>query len=230
MRQFALVGLVLVIVLGGARAASAQTCSGLPAIGQNSKGNIGGLLAIGNRQLPVIADTSNTVGVGASVTYGSERTYGTFVIGKNNYTLFQYTTTIVGFTLGGQVNVGKDRPFSICPFGKASGEWAGALNDNGLSFTTDVVAGGANVGFKIGSSDRREMMPTIGMSVERVRDTASDPGNKITEKNIVGVLTLGMGFIFDKRIALRPAVSYPIGLPSAHVTVSLIATAAYGRR
>jgi hypothetical protein len=232
MRQHALLaGLALVLVIVGATPAAAQTCNGLPAIGQNSKGNIGANVAFGKLLTTTTGEESNTVGVGAGFTYGSDRAFGTFGLGKTSYTDFEFTTTVVSLLLGGQVAIGSDRPISICPFGKLSGEWAGNVDGGGTDFSSDQAGGGAMVGFQLGSSNsQREIIPTIGISLERFRETAAQPGTRLTTKNNVTVFSAGVGFIFDRRIAVRPAVSYPFGLDGAKIKVTLVATIAYGRR
>jgi len=220
LRHALLVGCTLVVVGAGAGRAFAQTCSGLPAIGQNSKGNVGANLGI----------SADTVGVGANVSLGSYHSFGTFHIGKTNYTEFEFTTTVVGLTLGGQIDVGKTKPISICPIATGSAEWASDLNSAGLSFSTDIITGGGNVGFILNSSDTREIVPTLGLSVGRIRDTAAIPGTRITVKDTISILTVGVGFIFDKRIAIRPAISKPFGVDGAVTTFSVIGTIAFGHR
>ena len=226
LRHALLVVSALAMVVAGAAHAVAQTCSGLPAIGENSKGNIGANLGI----------SSATVGIGANVTLGSYHSFGTFEIGKTNYTEFEFTRTIVGLTLGGQFDLGRTRPISICPVVNGSGEWASDLNSAGLSYSTDLITGGGHVGFILYTNNRRDIVPTLGLTMGRLRDTLAIPGQRETQKDTISVLTLGVGFVFDKRLAIRPAVIKRFGvqgvpgLPGSPATVSVIGTFAFGHR
>jgi hypothetical protein len=218
--RFAGLVLVLVVLIAGAHDAAAQTCFGLPAIGLNSKGNVGGNLDIAKQVL----------GFGANVTYGTEHASGMFEIAKRTYTEFGYTSTLIGFNLAGQIDFGEEKKLSVCPTFRVSGESAKDLNAFSLAESTDIMTAGGAIGWVMASRRQKELVPSLELSFGRSRYALTVPDEKFTERRTIAVLTLGVGAIFDKRFSLRPSISYQFGDVSSHTSFNLMAAIAYGRR
>jgi hypothetical protein len=230
-RFAALVTVFLIIVVAGARVAEAQTCRSLPSIGENSMGNIGARLSFASQQ---------QLGIDAGFTYGGQYAFGGFQYGKTNYTGFSYTATVAGFNLGGQLEFGKEKILAICPMFNLSDESASNLNASALSETVDIKTGGVSIGYVLVSGEQRQIVPSVDLFAGQLRDQLAIPGTKVTDRSNIGIVSLGVSLIINRRFSLRPAYTRQIGgaqatadfefAGTAHGSFAVTAVFAYGHR
>jgi hypothetical protein len=214
MRRSLVVSLALLAIVRSQ--AVAQSCQGLASF------SAGQMQVAGNAQF---SDLSNRWG--GSFSYGlPSGLYGGASLSTTSFDGIDQSSLGVGANVGYQMTLGKAGQFSLCPVASLNlgmGPDDDAANIN--SSSTDVHVGLA-VGTSMGTNPRMRILPTAGLGLQyskaKIEDT-SPGGFSVEGSNTYAMARLGVGFVFNQQIAVRPSIDIPVGLdnsdPSFGVTV-----------
>lgn len=216
MRRSIVVSLALLAV--GNAPAAAQTCLGLASFSH------GKMQVSGNGQF---TDGSNRFGAGfnyglpASVFAGAQ-------ISTTSFDGVDASSLGIGANVGYQLSVGKSSNIAVCP--TASFEIGMGPDDDALNI--NASSNHANVGFSLGttmgSTPRMQIIPTAGLGLAYSK-LKLDDGTSTTElSDTYGQARLGVGFVFNHQIAVRPSVDIPLGLEGSDPTFGLTVAYSFG--
>ena len=206
MRRSLVVSLALLAIVRAP--AVAQTCEGLASF------TSGHMQVAGNAQF---SDLTNTWG--GSFTYGVPAGfYGGGSLSTTSFDGIEQNSLGIGGHAGYQLTAGQAKQFAICPVARLAlgmGPDDDAANIN--SSSTDMHFGVA-VGSAMGKNPQMRIIPTAGLGLQyskiKVEDTA--PGGTTVEgSDTYGLARLGVGFVFNQQISVRPSVDIPLGLDNS---------------
>jgi hypothetical protein len=218
MRRTLVASLALVAVINAP--AAAQTCLGLASFSH------GKMQVAGNGQF---SDGSNRFGAGFN--YGLPA--GVFAGAQVSTTSFDgadASSLGIGANVGYQMTVGKAANIHVCP--TASLELGMGPDDDAAGINASSRA--ANVGFSLGttmgSTPRMQIVPTAGLGLAYAK-LSLDDGTATTElSDTYGQARLGVGFIFNQQISVRPSVDIPLGLDNSDPTFGLSVAYSFGSK
>jgi hypothetical protein len=186
----------------------AQTCQGLASY------SAGSLQVVANAQFPSSAKVW-----GASVSYGmpsgiyagadlSTTSIDEEVFGEGLSSLG------IGAHAGYQMKLGQSGKINLCPVASLAlgmGPDSEALDLN--SSSTDVHFGFA-LGSEMGSTRQLRIIPTAGLGLQYSKAKAENTQTNATEEfsDTYGLARLGVGFVFNQQISVRPTIDIPVGL------------------
>jgi hypothetical protein len=206
--------LVVVALMGVARSAAvAQTCMGLASY------KSGPVQVAGHGQV-----VSGAHQVGASVGYGHPGgAFGDIGISTTSVTGADAALEF-GASAGYQVQISQAQICPVAAVALSNGPDSDAFGINGSTRS-------ARVGFALGAAlgtNRMQVVPTGGLSLEYARQTAEDDfGNSATGSDAYGVGQLGLGLIFNS-VSVRPGVAIPLGLTGADPVFELTVGVNFG--
>jgi hypothetical protein len=133
---------------------------------------------------------------------------------------FDSGATSVGGYGGTEMTVDSAQKFHLCPT-------AGILLTFGPSPGADIDASsftfsaGASLGFVASTSGTTSIVPTFGFTfnVRRVKLSGGFFDDEFSETEPFGALHVGVGFVFNDRLSLVPALLVPFGADGADPTV-----------
>jgi hypothetical protein len=218
MRTFKILVLALAIVAAGAAHAGAQTCFGNVPISAASPWSAG----------PVIDLSSGARTFTGVVTGGNDLLLGSVGIGRTWFSDDGGSSTNFSVTGAVQLGVGSESRYKVCPlvaFSKSSGPDDDLLD---VELSGTQIGAGAAVGFVAMTSGTREIVPSISLVFSSFNSTAEFQGVEDSFRSNYTNLGLGVGFIFNQRTSVQPAVFIPLGLDDADPTFELIVAFAFG--
>jgi outer membrane autotransporter protein len=120
----------------------------------------------------------------------------------------------IGAHGGYQMKLGRTGKLNLCPVASLAlgmGPDDAALNINSSSTALNF---GFALGTEMGASSQVRILPTAGLGLQyskfKVEDTA--PGGSTAEvSETYGLARLGVGFVFNQQISVRPTVDIPVG-------------------
>jgi len=211
MRRSLVVSLALLAIVRSP--AVAQTCLGLASFTH------GNMQASGNGQF---SDGMNRFGAG--FTYGLPASvFAGAQISTTSFDGAPSSSLGIGANVGYQLSLGKAANIAVCP--TASFEIGMGPDDDAL---------GINVGFSLGttmgSTPRMQIIPSAGLGLAYTK-LKLDDGTTTTElSDTYGQARLGVGFIFNQQIAVRPSVDIPLGLDNSDPTFGLTVAYSFGSK
>jgi hypothetical protein len=218
MRRSLVVSLALLAI--GNAPAVAQTCLGLASFSQ------GHMQVSGNGQF-----TNGSNRFGAGFNYGLPA--GVFAGGQISTTSFDGASSSslgVGANVGYQMSVGKAANIHVCP--TASLELGNGPDDNALGINASSRA--ANVGFSLGTTmganPRMKIIPTAGLGLAYSKLKLADATTTSEISDTYGQARLGVGFLFNQQIAVRPSIDIPLGLQNSDPTFGLTVAYSFGSK
>jgi hypothetical protein len=186
----AVVGLAL-----SAGVAHAQTCQGRGSFRDAPhQVSAGGMFQNGAR------------GVGVGVSGGGDSVFGGVDASFVSYNDLNASSKAVGANIGEDYAV--DR-VHVCP--AVAGAYIFGPNVGNVNLTGFSVLGGVNVGVAAAESSGMSIVPTVGAGVLHQRAKASFAGIDQTSSQTGGLAAVGVGIVFNRRIALVPLVEIPFG-------------------
>lgn len=157
---------------------------------------------------------------GASAAAGGRTAFGGGGFAVTSFDGLDSTATSVSGTVGADLPVDRDERVFVCPLGSAVyafGPDVGSININSFG-----VLGGARVGVLAAESSNLRVIPTFGVALFYRRVTLDAPGfQSLEESDTSGLATIGVGFVFNGRIGLIPAIVIPFAIPDRDVALSL---------
>ena len=216
MRRSLVVSLALLAMVESP--AVAQTCLGLASF---SSGN---MQVSGNGQF---SNGSNRFGAGfnyglpASVFAGAQ-------LSTTSYDGAPSSSLGIGANVGYQMSVGKAANIHVCP--TASLELGMGPDDDANNINASSRS--ANVGFSLGTTmvanPRMKIIPTAGLGLAYTKLKVDDGVTTAELSDTYGQARLGVGFIFNQQIAVRPSVDIPLGLDNSDPTFGLTVAYSFG--
>ena len=202
MRRSLVVSLALLAIVRSP--AVAQTCQGLASF------SAGQLQVVGNAQFPEAAKIWS-----GSITYGMPSgIYGGADLSSTSYDNDGGSSLGIGAHAGYQMKLGQAGKINLCPvarlaLGMGPDDEAAELN----SSSTDLHFGLA-LGTEMGSTRQLRILPTAGLGLQyskaKIEDT-SPGGSTFEASETYGLARVGVGFVFNQQISVRPTIDIPVG-------------------
>ena len=202
MRRSLVVSLALLAIVRSQ--AVAQSCQGLASF------SAGQMQVAANAQFPQGGNVW-----GGSFSYGlPSGVYGGADLSTTSFDGISANSLGIGAHAGYQMKLGRTGKLNLCPVASLAlgmGPDDADLNIN--SSSTDVHFGLA-LGTDMGSTPRMRIIPTAGLGLQyskvKIEDTA--PGGTTVEgSETYGLARLGVGFVFNQQISVRPTIDIPVG-------------------
>jgi outer membrane protein with beta-barrel domain len=221
MRRSLVVSLALLAIVRSP--AVAQTCLGLTSF------STAPIQVAGNAQFSELYNSW-----GAGIAYGlPSGLFGGANLSTTSFDGIDANSLGVGATAGYQMNMGQRGQFHVCPVASLNvgmGPDDDAANLN--SSSTDAHFGLA-VGTSMGANPRMKIVPSAGLGLQyskaKVEDTAPG-GTTVEASDTYGMARLGVGFVFNQNIAVRPSVDIPLGLDNSDATFGLTVAYNFGSK
>jgi hypothetical protein len=202
MRRSLVVSLALLAMVESP--AVAQTCQGLASF------SAGQMQVAGSAQFGEFANTW-----GGSFSYGvPSGVYGGLDLSSTSFDNDLGSSLGIGAHAGYQMKLGRTGKMHLCPVARLAlgmGPDDEALDINASS--TDVHFGLA-LGTEMGANPRMRILPTAGLGLQyskaKVEDT-SPGGSTLEASETYGLARLGVGFVFNQQISVRPTLDIPVG-------------------
>jgi hypothetical protein len=219
MRRTLFVSMALVAAVNAP--AAAQTCLGLASFSS------GKMQVSGNGQFQ---DGANRFGAGFN--YGLPA--GIFAgaqLSSTSYEAADASSLGIGANVGYQLTVGKAANVHVCPV--ASLELGMGPDDEASN--TDISQRNATLGFSLGktmaASPRMQIIPAAGLGLAYVsQKTEVDGVSAPNQSETYGLARLGVGFVFNQTIAVRPSVDIPLGLDNSDPSFGLTVAYSFGSK
>lgn len=197
-----------IALLGAVSPAEAQLCSGAPSFAQ----------------------APYQVGVGAAFRDGAQGFGGQFAAGGTalfagagvavlSFSDLDATQTNINIFAGTDLGVDENDSVFFCPlasFGFGVGPDIGPVD-----VSTFSLRGGGSVGVIASSTDMLMVVPTFGFAAAWQRVTVEAGGMDTDESDSYGVANLGVGFIFNRLVAITPGISIPFSVADSDVTFTI---------
>jgi hypothetical protein len=216
MRRSLVVSLALLAMVRSQ--AVAQTCQGLASF------TSGKMQVAGNGQF---TEGANRFGAGFS--YGlPANIYGGAQLSTTSFDGADASSIGIGANLGYQLALGKSADIHVCPvasleLGMGPDEDAAGGNP-AVDRSTREINMGLSIGKAMGSTPRMQIVPAVGLGLRNLKLTEDDASFSDTH----GLARLGVGFIFNQQIAVRPSVDIPLGLEGSDPTFGLTVAYSFG--
>jgi outer membrane autotransporter protein len=201
MRRSLIVPLALLAIVKSP--AAAQTCQGMASY------SAGQLQVAGNAQFPEARKVW-----GGSISYGQvSGIYGGADLSTTSFDGLDQSSLGLGAHAGYQMKLGRTQKMALCPVASLAlgmGPDDDALEINSSQTNAHV---GLALGTEMGASRQMRIIPTAGFGLQyskaKVEDTS--PGGQTFEASeTYGLARLGVGFVFNQQISVRPTVDIPV--------------------
>jgi hypothetical protein len=202
MRRSLVVSLALLAIVRSQ--AAAQSCQGLASF------SAGQMQVAANAQFP----EGGNVWAG-SFSYGlPSGIYAGADLSTTSYDGLDASSMGFGAHAGYQMKLGRSGKLNLCPvaslkLGMGPDDDAAQIN----SSSTDLNFGFA-LGTDMGSTPRMRIIPTAGLGLQysKIKIEDNGPGGSTIEgSETYGLARLGVGFVFNQQISVRPTVDIPVG-------------------
>jgi hypothetical protein len=218
MRRSLVVSLALLAIVRSP--AVAQTCQGLASF------TSGKMQVSGHGQF-----TEGMNRFGAGVSYGLPASvYGGAQISTTSIDGADASSLGIGANLGYQLALGQSGNVHVCPvasFELGMGPDDDALDINRSSNHANV---GLSLGTTMGASPRMQIVPSAGLGLAYSKLKEDDGTTTTDVSDTYGLARLGVGFVFNKQIAVRPSVDIPLGLEGSDPTFGLTVAYSFGQQ
>jgi hypothetical protein len=202
MRRSLVVSLALLAIVRAP--AVAQTCQGLASYSAG--------------QMQVAASTqfgefSNTWG--GSFSYGvPSGVYGGLDLSTESFDNDGGSSLGIGAHAGYQMKLGRTGKMNLCPVARLALGMGPDDEANDINASQTHVHLGLALGTDMGSTPRMRILPTAGLGLQyskaKIEDTS--PGGGTAEASeTYGLARLGVGFVFNNQISVRPTIDIPLG-------------------
>ena len=204
MRRSLVVSLALAAMVNAP--AVAQTCQGLASF------SAGQLQVVGNAQFPEAAKIW-----GASVTYGMPSgIYGGADLSSTSFDNDGGSSLGIGAHAGYQMKLGQSGKINLCPVARLALGMGPDDEANDLNRGTTDIHFGLALGTEMGSTRQLRIMPTAGLGLQyskfKEEETAGQNPTTIEASETYGLARIGVGFVFNQQISVRPTIDIPVGV------------------
>ena len=223
MRRSLVVSLALLAMVNAP--AVAQTCQGLASF------TSGKMQVAGNGQF-----TEGAKRFGAGVSYGlPANVYGGAQLSTTSFDGADASSIGIGVNLGYQLAMGKSADIHVCPvasleLGMGPDSDAAGGGNPAVDRSTREINLGFSVGKAMGSTPRMQIVPAVGLGLRNLNAKEDDGTTSSSFSDTHGLARLGVGFIFNQQIAVRPSVDIALGLEGSDPTFGLTVAYSFGSR
>ena len=223
----ALLAVLVGATVGLSSSAAAQVCNGVASFAQ------GAVQLFGS-----VGFSNNAKSFGGGVGFGGSGLFGQATIGRTSYDNIDGSSRLLGFALGYQVPLDRDRSVYVCPgvsIGFASGPNNVDVLGNGSVVLdlreTDYSFGLAFGGFASQSPGTR-IVPTGSLALVSgtLKTTDDVSGASNSQHETFALVGFGVGLLFNQVFALRPSVAVLIGLDDTSTTFGATVSVNFGRK
>jgi opacity protein-like surface antigen len=200
MRRSLVVSLALAAMVNAP--AVAQTCQGLASF------NAGQLQVAGSAQF---AEFSKTWG--ANVTYGMPSgIYGGAALSTESYDNDGGSSLGIGAHAGYQMKLGQSGKLNLCPVARLALGMGPDDEDAEIDASQTHAHFGLALGTEMGSTRQMRIIPTAGLGLQYSKVKVDEAGETVAEgSETYGLARLGVGFVFNQQISVRPTIDIPVG-------------------
>jgi hypothetical protein len=221
MRRSLVVSLALLAIVRSP--AVAQTCQGLASF------SAGQMQVAGNAQF---GDFTNTWG--GSFSYGvPSGIYGGASLSTTSFDGIDQSSLGIGANVGYQMNLGRASKMHVCPVASLNLGMGPDDSANDINSSSTDVHFGLAVGSQMGTNPRMQILPTAGLGLQyskaKVEDTGPG-GTSVEASSTYGLARLGLGFVFNQQISVRPSVDIPLGLDGGKAAFGVTAAYNFGSK
>jgi Outer membrane protein beta-barrel domain len=208
MRRSLVVSLALLAIVRSP--AVAQTCQGLASF------SAGQLQVVGNAQFP----ESRKVW-GGSINYGMPSgIYGGADLSTTSFDapdgVDAPSSLGIGAHAGYQMKLGQTGKINLCPVASLALGMGPDDDDAELNSSQTHMNFGLALGTEMGSTRQMRIIPTAGLGLqyskykEEIGGTGPGAG-EFEASETYGLARLGVGFVFNQQISVRPTIDIPVG-------------------
>lgn len=202
MRRSLVVSLALAAMVNAP--AVAQTCQGLASF------SAGQMQVAGNAQFP---EGGNVWG--GSFSYGMPSgVYAGADLSTTSFDGLDQSSLGIGAHAGYQMKLGRTGKMSLCPVAKLSLGMGPDDEANDINSSSTDVHFGVALGTEMGANQQLRILPTAGLGLQysklKIEDTSAG-GASIEGSETYALARLGVGFVFNQQISVRPTVDIPVG-------------------
>lgn len=191
----------IVLVCVAASPAFAQICAGAPSF------NGAPLQVSGNMGMSKHAQMA-----GAAFGGGTDTGFATLFLGGLKLDGVNDTGVRAGATMGADPAVDRGGRVRLCPLGSIAYVSGPALR--GLNTATLDFQVGGRLGVIAADTAAVQVIPTFGLAYAYTRFWLRMPApiDDVAAFDNYAIASVGTGFVFNRRIAITPLVSFPLGL------------------
>lgn len=215
----------------GALAALPTVASGQVCNGSTSFAN-------GSFQVSGSADfNDNAKSFGGGLAFGGAGPFGQFALATTSFDDFDGSSRSFAAGAGYQLTLGQSGLVHLCPIASVAftsgpnnidvfGDGSVVLDLSETDFVFGLAVGGV-----ASQSGQTQIIPTGSLALVNATLKATDDvsGASDSESESFGVLGLGLGFVFDHVLTLRPNVSIPFGLDGASTSFGVTIGVSFGQ-
>lgn len=173
--------------------------------------------------------------LGGGLGLGGSGLFVQFTAGRTTYDLFDASSFDLGVGGGYQFALDRKGVLHLCPLASVthgSGPNDVAVGSQLLNLSQNVVAVGLGIGAVAARSSATKIIPSASFAMVSTKAKASDrsSGQSITSSETLGLLELGVGFLFGEVFSLRPNVAFAFGIDQSSTTYGASMSVNFGRR
>ena len=202
MRRSLVVSLALLAIVRSP--AVAQTCQGLASF------SAGQMQVVGNAQFPEGGKVW-----GGSFSYGMPSgLYAGADLSSLSIDNDGGSSLGIGAHAGYQMKLGRTGKLNLCPVASLALGMGPDDEANDLNGSSTDVHFGLALGTDMGSTPRMRIIPTAGLGVQHTKlklEDTSPGGSTFEGSETYGLARLGVGFVFNQQISVRPTIDIPVG-------------------
>ncbi len=196
---------VSMALLGVANApAAAQTCQGLASY------SVGQMQVAASSQF---GEVSNTWG--GSFSYGvPSGVYGGLDLSTESFDNDGGSSLGIGAHAGYQMKLGRTGKISLCPVARLALGMGPDDEANDINGSQTHGHLGLSLGTEMGANPRMRILPTAGLGLQYSKYKEEDTsvgGGVLEASETYGLARIGVGFIFNLQISVRPTIDIPVG-------------------
>jgi hypothetical protein len=203
MRRSLVVSLALAAMVNAP--AVAQTCQGLASF------SAGQLQVVGNAQFPEAAKIW-----GASITYGMPSgIYGGADLSSTSFDNDGGSSLGIGAHAGYQMKLGQSGKIALCPVANLALGMGPDDDEAELNSSSTDAHFGLALGTEMGSTRQLRILPTAGLGLQYSKfkaEIGQGQGSEIEGSETYGLARIGVGFVFNQQISVRPTIDIPVGV------------------
>jgi hypothetical protein len=182
----------------------AQTCQGLASF------SAGQMQVAGNAQFPEggkIWGGSFSYGMPSGVYAGAD-------LSTTSFDGLDQSSLGIGAHAGYQMKLGRTGKVNLCPVARLALGMGPDDEANDINSSSTDVHFGVALGTEMGASQQMRILPTAGLGLQyskaKIEDT-SPGGSTFEGSETYALARLGVGFVFNQQISVRPTIDIPLG-------------------
>jgi hypothetical protein len=119
----------------------------------------------------------------------------------------------IGAHAGYQMKLGQSGKINLCPVASLALGMGPDDEDANLNGSSTDLHFGFALGTEMGSTRQMRIIPTAGLGLQYLKAKAENTqtGNTAELSETYGLARLGVGFVFNQQISVRPTIDIPVG-------------------